>query len=79
MLAAIPPFPKGTTYYFPSTPSFTVSDAGGASFRALLKFGGLHSLLPVGASVASSALNLTFTNWGSAQTLQVCVCLIALS
>ena len=42
------------------------------SFRYLLAFTGLDTLVPPSATVQGVALNLSLVNWGSTVTLQGC-------
>ena len=64
---------QGVTYYWPTANPRSLNDVAsdGAKFRTLLRFDGLHDLLPPGAGVGLATLNLTFLNWDTkTHTLQ---------
>jgi len=62
------------TYYWPTVTEAGISESyGGFTFRGLLAFRSLHSLVPANANITLARLNLTFANWdGANRTVQIC-------
>lgn len=68
---------NGMSYYSQNAgPSFIISDkfdSQNTSFRLLLKFDDIHKFVPQGTSIVQSGIQLTFTNWNNAGSVDACV------